>query len=205
MVRSCLDNDPEFNANHGSMVAKGDLLDDNVVIPIAEAKWNQVLATANSEVYLDGIPRNPSQLRHFLGTRHLTRDNTLVLILNASRTTCRQRFNHRNALKPDGERTDIDSFEHRFDIHERDLPEIKEICRNKKMHVVPVDADQELENVAPIVIALAQAFWKRHGGARQVSVAPSRPVEIMTSRQRIMAAMLSSKRRYAEEPQLVTA
>lgn len=191
MVRSRLETDSAFREEFKPAVKRGDLLPDHIVLPMAKAKWQQAATDRVSQLCLDGIPRNPNQFDDLHECGLVLPQNTLIILLDATRETCRERFKHRNDLKPDGERIDADSFENRYDIYEQDLPLMKMRWKELGMHVITIDANRPIDVFVPIVVAMAQAYWKKPAGARSTTPYPiQRPVETMTSRERVIAANL---------------
>jgi adenylate kinase family enzyme len=191
MIRGRMATDPEFKELYGPTVVKGDLLPDSVAIAMVEARIVEIKKNGHQHYYLDGIPRNPAQFFHFLDSDHINAGDTLVIHLTASDAVLKERFNHRNKHKPDGERLDTDNFDYRNDVYKRDLNTMLRICRQRKMHIAEIDTENGLDKAAPIVLSFAHEFFNRRSGARS-GVRFERPVELMTSRQRIVAANMAA-------------
>lgn len=194
IIRKLILEDQKFAAEYGPVVSRGDLVPDEIVMPIAREKMDHILrfpTQENRRVYLDGVPRSRSQFEEWVKLGYLTKHNTLVLFLDATRQTCWERCIHRNQNKPGGDRPDEHVFDHRFSVYEQELPEFLKAVKAADFTIVPIDAVQELEDMAKIIGSFAHDFWSRsHRQNHSLPLTP-RPVHQMTSRQRILASYIS--------------
>lgn len=157
---SRLEKDADFREKHLSTVERGDLLPDDVAIPMAKAEYRLVSETSNANIlYFDGVFRTGAQAEEGIISRMINSSDTIVLYGSAKIETCAKRVNYRDLNETDGKRCDSRSFPNRAKLFEEHLGAVLNAFRNAGIPVITVDANPDLETIViPKLMEIAVTF-----------------------------------------------
>jgi|GEM_PF-2298113 len=156
LVRARLDNDMEFANKYRKPMADGYLLPDNEMRPMFQKAWNEAI---HPHLIQEGYLRTTRQVTHGEKMGFLQEDSVTIILL-ASKTTCHNRALDRLRRKPNGNRLDEAKFQDRFDHDNQTLPDIRKALLRTRTTVVQLDANDDLESrVFPDFLSILQAHW----------------------------------------------
>ncbi|MEK7463523.1 MAG: nucleoside monophosphate kinase [Patescibacteria group bacterium] len=157
LVRSRLEDDLEFAKEFGLMLSNRDLLPDPVVTPMARACYEAGRSTGCSLFEWDGFGRTGMQIESLIKWGFLNPLNTRCLILEADDETCWQRYLHSLENKTRKHRNDVSNanFKKAMALYKWHRPFVLEALETAGVKPVFIDANQELETVANLVVGHA--------------------------------------------------
>ncbi|MDQ5893670.1 MAG: hypothetical protein QG640_682 [Patescibacteria group bacterium] len=157
LVRSRLQDDVEFASDFGKMLGARDLLPDPVVIPMARASYEKGKSIGCPLFEWDGFGRTGMQIEMMAKWGLLNPQNTRCLILEADDDTCWQRYLHSLENNTRKHRTDVSdgNFKKAMSLYKWHRPFVLEALQAAKIKPVFIDANQELETVADLVVGHA--------------------------------------------------
>jgi adenylate kinase family enzyme len=145
LIRKRIANDPKFKSQWETVVARGDLVPDEVLIPMVNAMYVRTTAGKISRFIWDGWCRNPEQVKHFISGFAQHSDRVKIIHINASHDTCQSRNNERLVRQ---RRIDGGAFERRWFNYISNATLVVDAFQAEGIEVVPIDGDQGLEQIA---------------------------------------------------------
>lgn len=175
--------DERFKTKYGHVVARGDLLPDEVMFHLFQERFHKLRGSRDlSEVtiLIDGLGRDVRQIEMEVGLGMLNPGSAMALILNGTERTCRERFLDRLDRKSNGKRTDEDAsdrvkalktFAHRFGIYAKNWPKVRARLRRTEIDMPQIDAGRDIEfQVFPDVLSHMAFFMMSAQPAHSASV-----------------------------------
>lgn len=151
LARDKMKEDPDFEAVYLPIMKEGEPLPDDVILPLATTHYQVGLELRRTGFVLDGVPRNPDQIRALSDRRIICRSNTFLVDLHASHDTCEQRMKHRAARQ---NRPDDQFFSKRYQAHYNLRCAVLGKASKIGIEVFHIDADRELDDVASEVLGI---------------------------------------------------
>ena len=148
-------NDVGFSEQYGETVLRGGLLPYEAVTPMVESRYQEGIDAGYEIFFWDGYPRDRKQAERLLeiwGVPGIGYTNYRIFMLQASKKTCRSRLDEAIASRRRLDRGDNHVFDDRYDLHEKNEPEVIRTIEEYGGYVKPVDANMPLERVAKTVI-----------------------------------------------------
>lgn len=145
LIRKRFEKDPKFQANWETVVARGDLVPDQVLIPMVNAAYVRTTTGGINRFIWDGWCRNPEQVRHFVSGFAQHSDRVKIIHINGSHDTCQFRNNERLVRQ---RRIDGGAFERRWSNYISNATLVVEAFQTEGIEVIPIDGDQGLDQIA---------------------------------------------------------
>ncbi len=145
LIRKRMEKDPNFRAKWETVVAGGDLVPDEVLIPMVNAAYVRTTTGGIKRFIWDGWCRNPEQVRHFISGFARHSDRVKIVHINGCHGTCQSRNGERLARQ---KRIDGGAFERRWFNYISNATLVTEAFQAEGIEVVPIDGDQSLEQIA---------------------------------------------------------
>jgi adenylate kinase family enzyme len=150
IIRDLLEADPAFKREYGPMVARGDLLPDDIAIILFEKAIDAMARNGMPNLVLvDGFCRSPRQIEFAANALYLAKTDQ-VFMLDANEMTCFQRFSHRCMTKSDGQtRLDSESgtFTKRYHMHMSMCSRLRELFKESDCRLIEIKDNGDIADV----------------------------------------------------------
>jgi len=177
LVRARLDNDAVFANKYRKPMADGYLLPDNEMRPMFQKAWNEAI---HPHLIQEGYLRTVRQVQDGEEMGFLQQDSVTIILL-ASKTTCHNRALDRLKRKPDGNRLDEAKFQDRFDHDYKTARDVRKALLRTQTTIIQLDANDDLElRVFPDFLSILRAYWNEVKLFAQPSI-PNRLMQSKTS------------------------
>jgi adenylate kinase family enzyme len=147
IIRDKLGSDPAFRAAYGSIVARGDLVDDDKAIELFEEKLADIMDDGESGrpdiILVDGFCRSETQIQHAAQNGYLRKQDK-VFIIEASLETCLARFLHRNAHDTSRIDSEMQTFRRRYHLHSDGISTLRALFKESNAEVIDIDGDKDI-------------------------------------------------------------
>jgi adenylate kinase family enzyme len=146
-VRRRISEDEDFAQLYKEVEGSGGLIPDDEVLAMLRVEHIRGAMYSPDLFVWDGCFRTAAQARFAVSKKLVEKDDTLCVILNATKSTCNRRYTHRVTNTGKG-RGDNESFDGRFKLFHHHRHSVLSVFRSAGFQFVQVDADRELDEVA---------------------------------------------------------